>query len=86
MIYGKHTYGKKDESTLIEFKEKNGFKKIEFPRYYVPLTSMGRTALTLRVHNGLGRWLQRRARAALVEIRNRYYGSVAGQLRGQRIE
>jgi len=86
LIYGKHTYGKKDESTLIEFKEKNGFKKIEFPRYYVPLTSKGRTALKLRVHNGLGRWLPRRARAALVDIRNRYYGSVAGRLRGDGIE
>jgi hypothetical protein len=45
LVYGKFAYGKKQQSSLSDFKECNGFKKVDLNRYYVPLTSLGRAAL-----------------------------------------
>lgn len=73
LIYGEYTYGKKDESTLVDFKEKNGFRKIEFPRYYVPLTEKGKIALKLGLHKGWENLLPGRVTNALVELRSKYY-------------
>ena len=36
LVYGKYLYGKKNDSSLTEFKRRNGFEQINFPRYYVP--------------------------------------------------
>jgi hypothetical protein len=36
--------------SLGEFKRHNGFLRVNLPRYYVPLTKMGRVALTLGTH------------------------------------
>jgi hypothetical protein len=72
LIYGKHTYGKKKESTLIEFKENNGFKKIDFPRYYVPLTSKGKLGLKLGVHNGWENLVPESIARTLLNLRSKY--------------
>ncbi len=53
LIYGKYTYGNKTQSPLAEFKRRNGFEEIKFPRYFVPLTSRGRLMMTLKLHRGL---------------------------------
>ena len=49
--YVKFYYGKKGHDSLGEFKRRNGFQKIELPRYYVPLTLTGRMALRLGLHH-----------------------------------
>src|SRR5205085_11576976 len=36
-----------------KFQESVGFEKIRVPEYFVPLTLLGRAALTLHLHNGL---------------------------------
>ena len=41
LIYGKYVYGKKENSPVTEFKKRNGFERLCFPRYYVPLTAVG---------------------------------------------
>src|SRR5208337_3805227 len=41
LLYGKFTYGNKTNSPLREFKHRNGFEEIRFPRFYVPLTLRG---------------------------------------------
>ncbi|MFL6499669.1 MAG: hypothetical protein ACJ8LL_03005 [Candidatus Udaeobacter sp.] len=44
-VYGKHVYGKKENSPVTEFKRRNGFERLDFPRYYVPLTRRGSFAI-----------------------------------------
>lgn len=50
LIYGKFTYGKKENSGITEFKRRHRFKKVEFPRYYIPLTVRGQIGLRLGLH------------------------------------
>jgi len=81
LTYGAYTYGKKDQSTLTDFKARNGFKKIEFPRYYVPLTAAGNLALKLGLHKGLQNLIPSRIRATLVDLRSNHYTWRANILR-----
>jgi hypothetical protein len=53
-IYGQFVYFDAN-STLTEFKRRNGFEPVLLPRYYVPLTLKGRIALLLRLHRGVAR-------------------------------
>lgn len=48
--YAKFSYGTKQKDSLAEFKENNGFQKVEIPRYYIPLTAAGRFALKYGLH------------------------------------
>ena len=52
-VYGKYAYGNKKDSSLVEFKRRNGFEQIEFPRYYIPLTWKGRIYVGLRLYRGV---------------------------------
>src|ERR1051326_8022942 len=45
LIYEKFAYGKKAADGLSQFKEVNGFRRVDVPRYYVPLTPLGSVAL-----------------------------------------
>lgn len=51
LVYEQFRYGKKDADGLSAFKETVGFRPMELPRYYVPLTSLGWLALKLRLHH-----------------------------------
>jgi hypothetical protein len=51
-IYGSFVYYDSD-SSLTEFKRRNGFEPVQLPRYYVPLTLKGRIALKLGLHRGI---------------------------------
>jgi hypothetical protein len=51
--YGKYNYGNKLNSSLTEFKRRNGFQKIDLPRYYVPFTFRGGIVIRLGLHLGL---------------------------------
>ena len=51
-VYGQYVYGNKTHSSLIEIKRRNGFERINFPRYYVPLTWKGLLAVNLRLYRG----------------------------------
>jgi len=53
-IYGQFAYGNKHQSSLLEFKRRNGFEQINFPRYYVPLTVKGRLFVLLKLYKGIG--------------------------------
>jgi hypothetical protein len=46
-VYSNFAYGKKERSSLSDFKERNGFERINLPRYYVPLTGLGWAAFRL---------------------------------------
>ncbi len=53
LVYGNYTYGNKTKSPLAEFKRRNGFEQVDYPRYYVPLTRKGKIILALRLHRGI---------------------------------
>jgi hypothetical protein len=50
LVYQNFTYGNKKPDGLTNFKEVNGFQRVNVPRYYVPLTPIGRVALRLQLH------------------------------------
>jgi hypothetical protein len=51
--YGLYNYGNKRNSSLREFKIRNGFKEILIPRYFVPVTRWGRLCMLAKLHRGL---------------------------------
>ncbi len=53
LVYGQYVYGRKNDSSLTEFKRRNGFQEVKFPRYFVPLSRKGRIALASGLHLGL---------------------------------
>jgi hypothetical protein len=69
LVYEHFNYGKKVGDSLSHFKEVNGFERVDVPRYYVPLNSLGHIALQLGLHHPLA---------------DRIPESVAGKLRDLR--
>jgi hypothetical protein len=61
------------ESSLTEFKRRNGFEQVLVPRYYVPLTQKGRVALKLGLHHGITRLIPRPLFKQLLRLRSRWY-------------
>lgn len=51
--YANLSYGRKQQDGLADFKLQNGFNRIDVPRYYVPLTVVGRITLRLSLHHGI---------------------------------
>jgi len=70
LIYQNFTYGNKQNDGLTNFKQANGFKRVELPRYYVPLTSLGRAALVFGLHHRLVDRLPLSITMKLRELRN----------------
>jgi len=73
LVYGQYHYGNKRDSSLAEFKRRNGFEEMRFPRYYVPLTAKGTLAMMLGLHRGVGGLLPSRALEFLLKCRARFY-------------
>jgi hypothetical protein len=51
-VYGSFVYYDPN-STLTEFKRRNGFEAVPLPRYYIPLTIKGMIALKMGLHRGI---------------------------------
>jgi hypothetical protein len=52
-------YGHWSQGGLDEFKRRNGFQKIDLPRYFVPLTLKGALALKLNAQRGFSPLIDR---------------------------
>jgi hypothetical protein len=50
LVYENFTYGNKKGDGLSNFKEVNGFQRIDLPRYYIPLSPLGWVAFRLGLH------------------------------------
>jgi len=50
--YGLYNYGNKRNTSLREFKIRNGFNEILIPRYFVPITPWGRACVKANLHRG----------------------------------
>jgi len=73
LIYGKYVYGNKTDSSLTEFKRRNGFEQINMPRYYIPLTLKGKIAISLNIHLGLLGILPSNVISFLRNLRSKWY-------------
>jgi hypothetical protein len=73
LVYSQFAYGKKTQSSLSDFKERNGFQRVDIPRYYVPMTGWGKLALSMGLHHRLGRHLPESLVAKLREMRSAWY-------------
>jgi len=70
-VYGQYFYGSKGHTPITEFKHRNGFKRIPFPRYFVPLTLKGKAAIALGLHRGVKSLIPPRLLNFLLETRAR---------------
>jgi hypothetical protein len=73
MVYANFAYGKKSQSSLSDFKERNGFQRVDIPRYYVPLTPWGSAAFRLGLHRRISEHVPESVAAKLRELRSRWY-------------
>ncbi|SRR6266545_1642478 len=70
LVYG--VWGSGGTTGLVEFKLANGFQCAEVPRYYVPLTSLGRLALRAGVQGGIVKRIPRGCIEAAANVRKRW--------------
>lgn len=73
LVYEKLVYGNKAQDGLQRFKEVNGFQRVNLPRYYIPMSRLGRIALSLGLHR---RWIDRLPESLLAkgrELRTIWY-------------
>jgi len=73
LIYENFAYGKKVGDSLSHFKEVNGFQRVDIPRYYVPLTSIGRLAMRFALHHRLSDLVPDAFASKFRELRRNWY-------------
>jgi len=73
LVYGKYVYGRKETSPVTEFKKRNGFGRLNFPRYYVPLTRVGALALRCGVHLGVAQFVPENITNLFLAARSAFY-------------
>lgn len=75
LVYSKFDYGagKKEQDGLRDFKERNGFHRVDTPQYYVPLTALGRAAFQLRLHHRVAERVPEPLACRLRELRALWY-------------
>ena len=74
LVYSNFAYGKKQHDSLSDFKERNGFQRIDVPRYYVPITAVGWAAFRLGLHHRLVDHIPESFMAKLRDFRSAWYG------------
>jgi len=73
LVYSRFSDGNKQRDSLIDFKERNGFARIDLPRYYIPLTPIGRAAFRLGLHKPFTSHIPESVLAKVREIRNAWF-------------
>jgi hypothetical protein len=73
LVYSRYSDGKKERDSLMDFKDHNGFQRANLPRYYIPLTQMGRIALRLGLHKGFVSCIPEPILARLRALRKAWY-------------
>jgi hypothetical protein len=73
LVYQSFSYGKKQQDSLSTFKEISGFQKVDLPRYYVPLTTLGSWAFRLGLHRKLVDHLPESLVARFRAVRSAWY-------------
>jgi hypothetical protein len=73
LVYSKFSYGNREQDTVTDFKKRNGFQRVDLPRYYVPITSFGSAALQLGLHKRFVERVPEPVLAKLRGLRNTWY-------------
>ncbi len=73
LVYSRYSDGNKERDSLMDFKERNGFKRVDLPRYYVPLSPLGKIALQLGLHKRLADHVPEALLVKLRHLRNSWY-------------
>ena len=73
LTYGLFNYGAKGHSPLREFKERNGFREMLIPSYYVPLTSWGDICVRFKLYRGIQEMIPKKMMATALNLRARWY-------------
>lgn len=73
LVYARFAYAKKEQSSLADFKARNGFQRVDLPRYYVPLTGLGRLSLRTGLHRRMVDLLPAALVGRLRELRAAWY-------------
>jgi hypothetical protein len=71
--YANFSYGKKQRDSLADFKKNNGFQRVDVPRYYLPLTVVGRLALRLDLQRGINDRIPEPVASTYRRIRGLWY-------------
>jgi hypothetical protein len=80
LIYTKFVYGNKRRSSLVEFKRRNGFQQVNFPRYHIPLTLSGKLFIWLRLYRGFSGLIPEPILQPLLSLRAWYYKRISTTL------
>jgi hypothetical protein len=67
LVYSNFAYGNKQRDSLSDFKDRNGFQRIDVPRYYVPMTRIGKLAFRMGMHHKL---IERLPEPLIEKLRN----------------
>jgi hypothetical protein len=73
LVYSNFAYGKKQHDSLSDFKERNGFQKVDVPRYYVPLNAFGAAAFRLGLHRRITDHIPESFMSKLRDFRTQWY-------------
>ncbi len=73
LVYQRYSYGKKQSDGIMKFKQVNGFQRFDLPRYYVPLTFLGRAAFQLGLHHRFVDRLPESLVGKVRDLRNSWY-------------
>ena len=73
LVYSNFSYGRKRRDGISDFKESNGFQRIDLPRYYVPLTRLGLAAFRLGLHHKFVDHLPESVSNRLRDFQNAWY-------------
>lgn len=73
IIYGNYNYGKKSSDGLSDFKRAHGFRRVDLPRYYIPVTQWGRIALAAGLHRGFTAYVPEPVLAKYRQARTAFY-------------
>ena len=77
LSYGKFDYRVNQNSSLAEFKRRNGFNELRFPRYFVPLTTKGRLVVAMGLHDGIVNMIPLPLTTFLHDARSRFWRAVS---------
>ncbi len=72
-VYGNYVYGNKKDSSLVEFKRRNGFEQADYPRYYIPLTFKGQIFVALKLYRGVSGLLPAPVLGWALRVRDAFY-------------
>jgi hypothetical protein len=73
LVYFRFAHGKRERDSVSDFKTNCGFKRVDVPRYYVPLTAWGHAALRLGLNHRLRDRLPESVSERLRELQKKWY-------------